>query len=159
MFSDTPSIVAFLASERIIQLILLGLCFFVSWTDLKERRIPNLALLIGFALMLAWRLLWGGEWSWLSAIPFGAVILVFFGGIALIWPASIGMGDVKLLSCAAYALGVGPFFLVLTIASMTALLGATLLLLRDQTSRTHFLPYAPFLSVGLLIWFFSSFWE
>lgn len=145
--------------ERIIQLILLGLCFSVSWTDFKERRIPNLALLIGFMLMLALRLLCGEEWSWLSAIPFVAVVLVFFGGIALVWPASIGMGDVKLLACAAYALGVGPFFLVLTIASMTALLGASLLLLFDQASRTHSLPYAPFLSVGLLSWFVSAFWE
>lgn len=159
MLSFFPLLEVFLTSERIIQLILLGLCFAVSWTDIRERRIPNLALLIGFALMLAVRLLLGKDWSWLSSIPFGAVVLFCFGGIALIWPASLGMGDVKLLSCAAYALGVGPFFMVLTITSMTALLGAGILLLRNQTSRTQSLPYAPFVSVGFLLWFVFSHWE
>lgn len=146
-------------AERIIQLILLGLCFFVSWTDIRERRIPNRALLTGFVLVLAIRLMWGKDSSWLAAIPFAAVVLFFFGGIALIWPTSVGMGDVKLLFCTAYALGVEPFFLVLTTASMTAMLCASILLLGSRARPIRSLPYAPFVSVALLCWFVLSFWE
>jgi Flp pilus assembly protein protease CpaA len=143
-------------SERIIQLVLLALCLFVSWTDIRSRRIPNLTLLIGFLLVLVLRLLYGEGWTWTAELPLAAAVLLFFGMIALIWPAAVGMGDVKMLAFVAYGIGFTPFVHVLTVASLLAFLYSIYLILRQKANYTYTLPYAPFLSMGLVLWIFST---
>lgn len=96
------------------------ICLFVAWSDVRQMRIPNLAVL---ALLLVYVVvgvatipfqIWA--WSWLNF----AVILVF--GILLNMTGGFGAGDAKFMAAMApyVALGDLRLFLVLLSASVIA---------------------------------------
>ena len=134
----------------IVQLVLLGCCLHASWTDLRFRKIPNRTVLFGFVTISLLHLATGGVSHLLAQLLFAALPLLVFGLASLIWPAGIGMGDVKLLALVCFALGLRPFAMVLTLASLSALFFACGMLLRKRASRGSSLPFAPFLTLGLL---------
>lgn len=81
----------------------------ISIVDLREKRIPNRMLLVAapvVAVLLTGGLLLGGEPARLLAVPAGAAAMfVLYFLIALIAPAAMGMGDVKLATLLGGALG------------------------------------------------------
>jgi leader peptidase (prepilin peptidase)/N-methyltransferase len=119
--------------------------------DRRRRIIPNrltgpgalLALALGLALDPGGeprRLLWAG-----MAAGF---LLVF----ALISPAGMGMGDVKLLAVIGLALG-PPVFAALMIALLGNVLTAALLAARRgvRAARRTLLPFGPYLAAGAIL--------
>jgi leader peptidase (prepilin peptidase)/N-methyltransferase len=119
--------------------------------DLRRRIIPNrltgpgalLAVALGLALDP------GGEprrllWAALAA----GFLLVF----ALISPAGMGMGDVKLLGVMGLALG-PPVFAALMIALLANVLTAAWLAARHgvRAARRTLLPFGPYLAAGAIL--------
>lgn len=139
-------------SVHIHWLLLVGICFYLSWTDMRQRRIPNIVLLVsGIFTGLFGAILWGWE-QWMEHLFLTGGILLAFGLIAWHRPALIGMGDVKLLGLLGFALGMRGFVLTMTWAcAMAFLVCLILLLLKRIDSRTP-IPFAPFLTVGLLVY-------
>ncbi|RAT96185.1 A24 family peptidase [Brevibacillus sp. Leaf182] len=131
--------------------ILFGLCLYLSWVDFRHRRIPNLALGAGFVLISFMEYVLSSPMEWLMAGFFAILSLLMFGWISWHRPLALGMGDVKLFALVCYGLGVRDFVVVLTIASMAALLVSLILLLIRKVSITCEVPFAPFVTIGIAV--------
>ncbi len=136
--------------QLLVHLLFVGICLYVAWTDLRERRIPNDALLFGFLFTTLLALLFPEAFSWsMHALPAIAFTLGFVL-LSLWWPAALGMGDAKLLGLLVYGLGFQAFLSVFTLACTFAFLTALLLLSCKKIKAGGTLPYAPFVAVGML---------
>lgn len=129
----------------------------VTVTDLAERRIPNrivaTAYLLGLGL-LAVASVESGMWWALARAAIGAVLLAgFYLALGLVFPAGMGLGDVK---------WAGVIGLYLTYLSWTTLPTATLaafgiaavVVLANRSTksgRQMTLPMAPFMTAGTLL--------
>lgn len=138
--------------EIITRVVLFFLCLFVTWTDLRERRIPNWSLLGCMIILFAMRFFFGTPGSWLYPLPVAAAVLFSFAALAWRWPEALGMGDVKLFACFAYGLGGADFVWIFTAASLLALLYAIAVFLVKRKKAPRFLPFAPFLFAGYACW-------
>lgn len=119
----------------------------LSAIDVEERRIPNRIVLPAAVVMLALQIALepgrAAEWT-LAALGAGALFLVF----ALVHPAGLGMGDVKLALLLGAALG-GGVPAALALGSLLAgLFGLAILLRNGTAARRAAVPFAPFLAVG-----------
>ncbi len=125
----------------------------VTLTDLEYRLIPNRVVLPAFALVLALMAAAEPSLEWpLAALAAAGALLV----PALLYPAGMGMGDVKLalLMGAALGRGVGTALLVgLLAASLPALV---ILARRGWAGRKAAIPFGPFLAVGSLVALFAG---
>ncbi len=121
----------------------------LSVIDIETRRLPNVIVLPTAALVLAARLLTApDEWAtWLGA-GLGAFACFFL--LALVYPAGMGMGDVKLVLLLGFALGsaVLPALMVGTLAA--ALAGAAMLAREGRDARRRTIPFGPFLAFGAI---------
>jgi leader peptidase (prepilin peptidase)/N-methyltransferase len=146
----SPALPAFLAVAA------LGVA--LAYVDLREHRLPDrlvAAALAAAGLLLALAAALTGDWAayaraWLAAV------LMFLGylGLAVLRPADLGMGDVKLAGVLGLMLGwlgwssavVGAFlgFLFGGLAGM-------LLLLIGRASRRTPIPFGPFMLLGALV--------
>lgn len=137
------------------QLWLVGLAVVLTVTDLRHRRLPNAVLLPGGVVLAALMvlgavaehralLLWG-------ALGGAAGLFAVFLLAALISPAGIGMGDVKLAGVLGLVLGPAGFgtvlLAVLVAFAVHAVLAVALLATR-QVSRGTGLPFGPALLLG-----------
>lgn len=132
------------------------LCVHLSFFDLRCRRIPNRSLVAGFMLLMTLALALCPEWPWPSHLLSALFFLAFFGAIAWLWPAAVGMGDVKLAVLLCFVLGFRPFVFLLTTASLAALFVSLIFVLGRRTGPDFTLPFAPFLTAGLLLWILFS---
>jgi leader peptidase (prepilin peptidase)/N-methyltransferase len=121
----------------------------LSVIDFNSHRLPNRIVLPSAALVLAARLASAPEhWkAWLGA-SLGA--FACFLVLALIYPAGLGMGDVKLALLLGAALGgaVLPALLVGTLAAGVA--GLVVLARQGVGARRQALPFGPFLAFGAI---------
>lgn len=119
----------------------------VAAADLRERRIPNTAVAAGLALALcgAWS---RGEATLVDALLGGALGVLTFGGVWLIFRGRLGMGDVKFASVVGAFCGSAGFFLAVFVAASLGLLAALALIAMDRRNVRARIPFAPFLSVG-----------
>ncbi|MBY0089121.1 A24 family peptidase [Brevibacillus sp. M2.1A] len=131
--------------------ILFVLCLYLSWVDFHHRRIPNRALVAGFVLISFFEFVLFSPMEWLMAGLFSILCLLVFGGISWYRPLALGMGDVKLFALVCYGIGVRDFVLVLTVASLAALLVSLVLLLIRKGSIKCEVPFAPFVTIGLAV--------
>ncbi|EJL23130.1 A24 family peptidase [Brevibacillus sp. BC25] len=131
--------------------ILFGLCLYLSWVDFRHRRIPNLALGVGFVLISIMKYVLSSQREWLMAGLFAILCLLVFGWISWHRPRALGMGDVKLLALVCYGLGVHDFVVVLTVASLAAMLVSLVLILIRKVSIKCEVPFAPFVTIGLAV--------
>lgn len=123
----------------------------VTVTDLERRIIPNRVIVPALAAALVVQTIRepGIEWI-LSALLAGGVFL----GLALVYPAGLGMGDVKLVAFLGAWLG-WDVFVALFVGSLLGMLPALVLLLRPGgAGRKESLPYGPFLAVGGVVCLF-----
>jgi leader peptidase (prepilin peptidase) / N-methyltransferase len=117
----------------------------VTVTDLERRIIPNRIVLPALAAALIVQTIREPSVEWIvSAAGAGAFFLV----MASVYPAGLGMGDVKLAAFLGAWLGwdvvVGLF-----IGSLLGALAAVVVLARaGKGGRKVMLPYGPFLAVG-----------
>ncbi|TKI56442.1 prepilin peptidase [Brevibacillus antibioticus] len=136
--------------------ILFLLCLYLSWVDFRHKRIPNRALVAGFVLISFLEFVLSSPMEWLMAGFFTILCLLVFGWISWHRPLTLGMGDVKLFALVCYGLGVRDFILVLTIASLAALLVSLVLLLIRKVSIKCEVPFAPFVTIGLAVVLYVS---
>ena len=134
-------------------------CFaiYLSMVDLKEMRIPNRILAIGLLVTvttMSGAALYLGEMNrLLSALGGGLLSTVIFFMIHLVRPSGLGMGDVKFagligatLSWISFPSGLIGLAIAFFISSLFSL---TLLITRRPLDRL--IPFAPFMSMGLVI--------
>lgn len=127
-------------------LVLIGL----SAVDLEQRRLPNAVVLPAAAVVLAARLAsQPAHWRlWLAATLLPALAFLI---LALVYPAGLGMGDVKLTLLVGSTLG-GSVLVGLLLGSLAAAAAGVLLLLREGASaRRRTLPLGPFLASGAIL--------
>ena len=126
-----------------------GVLVVLSVIDIESHRLPNRIVIPAAAIVLAARLVTAPEhWqAWLGA---GLGAFALFLAFALIYPAGLGMGDVKLALLLGFALGgaVLPALLVGTLAGGAA--GIVLLAREGARARRRVLPFGPFLAFGAI---------
>ncbi|MBG9944298.1 A24 family peptidase [Brevibacillus formosus] len=136
--------------------ILFGLCLYLSWVDLRQKRIPNRALGAGLVLISIMEYVLSSPMEWLMAGFFSILCLLVFGWVSWYRPLALGMGDVKLFALVCYGIGVRDFVVVLTVASLAALLVSLVWLLIRKGSIKSQVPFAPFVTIGLAVLLFMS---
>ena len=117
----------------------------VSVTDLETRRVPNRIVLPSLAVALVVRTTLDPSVEWiLGVLITGGLLFV----LAVIHPAGMGMGDVKLGGFLGAWLGWNGL-LALVLGSFAAFLPAVaIIVVRGKAGRKVALPFAPFLALG-----------
>ena len=146
------------------QLWLLALAVVLTLTDVQHRRLPNVLLLPGGAvlavLLAAGAVVEGRGGDLLGPVLTAAVLFTLFLLAAVVSPSGMGMGDVKLAGVLGLALGLsGPAATVLAVLvafALHAVLAVVLLVTRRAGRRTA-LPFGPALlaGTGLALGWFS----
>lgn len=131
--------------------------------DLGCRRLPNVLVLPSYPIMLA---LLGGASAWQhdgaalarALIGMGALLALYLV-LALIHPAGMGFGDVKLAGVLGAALGYLSYLALVIGAFAGFCLGAVLglaLMLSRRGSRKSAIPFGPFMIAGALLAVFAA---
>jgi leader peptidase (prepilin peptidase) / N-methyltransferase len=121
----------------------------LSAIDIEERRLPNQIVLPAAVAVLSARLLTEpGHWRlWLAATVLPALAFLV---LALVYPAGLGMGDVKLTLLLGATLG-GAVLVGLVLGTLAAAaFGVALLLRHGPAARRLGLPFGPFLTFGAI---------
>lgn len=117
----------------------------VSVTDLERRIVPNRIIVPALAVALVVQTIREPSLEWLvAALGAGAFFLVF----ALIYPAGLGMGDVKLAAFLGAWLGRDVVVALFAGSVLAAIPAIGVLLVRGSAGRKVGLPFAPFLAAG-----------
>jgi leader peptidase (prepilin peptidase)/N-methyltransferase len=124
----------------------------VTAADLAYRLIPNRVVLPASAVVLALMTASDGSPEWaLAALAAGGGLFA----VALIYPAGMGMGDVKLAFLMGAALG-RSVLPALMLAMLLAVIPAIALLVRHgRAGRTMGIPFGPFLALGSVVVLFA----
>jgi leader peptidase (prepilin peptidase)/N-methyltransferase len=136
--------------ETLVVIFVISVLVVISRHDLERRIIPNRIVVPAWiAVILAQLALYPEHWvEWLAA-SFGAGL--FFLVIALVYPAGLGMGDVKLALLIGAAVGwsvVTALFLG-TLAS--GLVAGVTLFKEGSSARKRAIPLGPFLAGGAIV--------
>lgn len=117
--------------------------------DLERRQIPNPIVVPAAAVVLIGRIALDPSrwWVWLAA-SFGAGLAFFV--LALVHPAGLGMGDVKLVLLIGAALGSAVLAGLFLGTVAAAIFGVALIARHGREARRRTLAYAPFLCFGAL---------
>jgi leader peptidase (prepilin peptidase)/N-methyltransferase len=121
----------------------------VSLIDVESRRLPNRIVLPAAALVLVSRLATAPDhWAaWLGAAVGAAAFLFVF---ALVFPAGLGMGDVKLALLLGAALG-SAVLSALLLGTLAGAAAAVVLLVREGLeARRRTMAFGPFLAFGAI---------
>jgi leader peptidase (prepilin peptidase) / N-methyltransferase len=120
----------------------------VTVTDLERRIVPNRIVLPALAVALVVQTLRDPSLEWLlAALGAGGFFLV----LALVYPAGLGMGDVKLAAFLGAWLG-RDVVVALVVGSLLGAVWALAVLVRQGAEgRKATLPYVPALAVGAVV--------
>src|SRR5579864_9271341 len=125
----------------------------VSATDLAYRLIPNRIVIPAAAAVLAAQTAVKPSPEW-SIAAGGAFSLMFL--LAFIYPAGMGMGDVKLALLLGAMLG-RTVPVALMVAALSAMVPAVVLLARHGSkARKMGVPFGPFLALGAVVALFAG---
>lgn len=130
----------------------------LAFIDLDTKRLPNVLTLPSYPILAGLLLipatldgLWG---DYARALLGGLALFTFYLVLALVYPAGMGMGDVKLagvLGMALAWLGWGEWFVGSFLAFLLgAVLGLGLMLLR-RAGRRSAIPFGPFMLGGAFL--------
>jgi leader peptidase (prepilin peptidase) / N-methyltransferase len=122
----------------------------LSAIDLQRRLIPNVIVLPTLVVVLAAQiaLFPDGTLEWVLA-SLGAALFFFIP--LLVYPAGMGMGDVKLAALLGAALGKSVIAAVIIGLFSAAVFGLVVLLREGLGSRKKAIAYGPFLAFGGLL--------
>jgi leader peptidase (prepilin peptidase)/N-methyltransferase len=137
------------AGTEVARVSILGatLCA-LAYSDVTEHRIPNRIVVPASAICAALLFAEGVRVQHLLG-SFALVALML--GLSLAWPASFGMGDVKLALLLVLGLGeVATQALVLGLV-LAAAFGVVLMLRHGRSASMRSVPLAPFLSSGAAV--------
>ena len=139
-------------------LYLSAVCIALAFIDLDTKRLPNALTLPSYPVMAGLLLLPAVAYSdWSSygrALLGGLALFAFYFVLALVYPAGMGMGDVKLsgvLGMGMAWLGWGQWLVGSFLAFVLgAVVGVTLMVLR-RAGRRSAIPFGPFMVAGALL--------
>ena len=119
-------------------------------TDLERRLIPNVVVLPATALVLIAQIAFFPDRTleWILA-SFGAALFFFIP--LLVYPAGLGMGDVKLAALMGAALGKSVAAAILGALLAGAAYAIFVLVREGMSARRKAIPYGPFLAAGGLV--------
>ena len=142
-----------LTFEALIAAVFCWLLVVVTRTDLEQRLIPNTIVLPGAVVVLAARTLDDPSVVWLLAALAAAAFLFVF---VLVYPAGIGMGDVKLALLMGAALG-SSVAVALFVGFAASFVPAVVLLARHgRAALKQGIPLGPFLALGSVVALFAG---
>jgi leader peptidase (prepilin peptidase) / N-methyltransferase len=136
-------------ADGLIAAFTCGVLVVLSVIDIESHRLPNKIVLPSAAIVLVARLATAPE-HWQASLGAGLGAFAFFLVFALIYPAGLGMGDVKLALLLGFALGSAILagLLVGTLAGGAA--GIILLAKNGSEARRRAIPFGPFLAFGAI---------
>lgn len=125
----------------------------VTVTDIERRIVPNRIVVPAFVGFLVVQTIREPGVEWLvAALGAGGFYLV----MALIYPAGLGMGDVKLAAFMGAWLGWNVVVALFAGSMLAALPAIAILLVMGTAGRKVGLPFAPFLAAGGVIALFAG---
>lgn len=119
--------------------------------DIKTREIRNVYWVAIMLLKSAFLILKRDKEELFSSLFGLAVSLLIFVVSYLILKDGIGPGDVKLLTAAAFFLGINLFLRALLMISVISLVFSLFLLATKQATKKTEFPFAPFIVAGTLV--------
>jgi leader peptidase (prepilin peptidase)/N-methyltransferase len=124
----------------------------ISVTDLERRIVPNRIIVPALVVALVIQTIRDPSPEWIvAALAAGGFFLI----AALIYPAGLGMGDVKLAAFLGAWLG-APVIVALFAGTLLAVIPAIFILAtQGRSARKVGIPYAPFLAAGGVV---ALFW-
>lgn len=133
--------------DLLLTLPFVALMTVVSVVDIRERIVPNSAVLFGFLWgLVALAIIDPGQLlgHLLAALIAGGALLI----ISLVYPAGMGMGDVKLTAVIGLYLGsaVAPALLIAFL--LGSVIGIATVIKQGAVARKQAVPFAPFLATG-----------
>ena len=142
-----------LSLEALVDALGCGVLVAVTVTDLERRIVPDRIILPALAVALVVQTARDPSIEWIVAsLAAGGFYLL----AALIYPAGIGMGDVKLAAFLGAWLG-APVIVAIFAASLLAMIPALVIVaMRGRKARKVGIPYAPFLAGGAVIALFCG---
>jgi leader peptidase (prepilin peptidase) / N-methyltransferase len=124
----------------------------VTVTDLERRIVPNRVVLPALAVALVVQTARDPSVEWiLAALGAGGFFLV----AALVYPAGMGMGDVKLAAFLGAWLGSSVVVALFAGSLIACVPSVALLVTQGSRARKVGLPFAPFLAAGAVV---ALFW-
>ncbi len=142
-----------LSLEAVVDALACAVLVAVSVTDLERRIVPNRIVVPAIVVALVVQTVRDPSLEWILA-SVGAGGFYFIA--ALIYPAGIGMGDVKLAAFLGAWLG-AQVIVALFAGSLLAVVPAVAIIAkRGKAGRKVGIPFAPFLAGGAVIALFSG---
>jgi leader peptidase (prepilin peptidase)/N-methyltransferase len=137
-----------ISAEAFVDAIACGVLVAVSVVDLERRIVPNRIIVPALVVALVVQTARDPSVEWIAAsLAAGG----FYFIAALVYPAGLGMGDVKLAAFLGAWLG-APVIVALFAGSILAVLPAVVILVRHgRAGRKVGIPFAPFLAGGAII--------
>lgn len=124
----------------------------ISFIDMKHQIIPDglviSILVLGILHAFYQIFIYGEPWSTFAIGIFAASLPLFLLG--LIFPDSLGGGDVKLMAAAGLLLGWKLILLALFLGNFVALFYVIALFILGKFNRSTPIPFGPFLSMGMV---------
>ena len=138
--------------EALVDIAACAVVVAVTVTDLERRIVPNRIIVPALVVALVVQTGRAPSVEWIAAsLGAGAFFLV----AALVYPAGLGMGDVKMAAFLGAWLG-APVIVALFLGSLFAVVPAIVILARHGSSaRKMGIPFAPFLALGGVV---ALFW-
>jgi leader peptidase (prepilin peptidase)/N-methyltransferase len=122
----------------------------LSVVDFERHILPNRIVLPAAAAVLATQIALAPD-RWVEWIVAAVGASLFFFVLAMINPAGLGMGDVKLALLLGAMLGRDVIFALLLGSIGVAVVGLFLLARHGSAARKRALPFGPFLAAGAVI--------
>lgn len=123
----------------------------ISWKDIKTKTISNGTILILFVSGLIFLFLTMNVSYIIDAVGAAVVVFALMSFASFLSKGSIGMGDVKLLSVVTLYIGSMGIFNMLFLSTLLAGLYSIGLLVFKKAERKSTIPFAPFITLGLLL--------
>ena len=139
--------------EALVDIAACAVLVAVTVTDLERRIVPNRIIVPALVVALVVQTVRDPSVEWIAAsLGAGAFFLV----AALIHPAGLGMGDVKMAAFLGAWLG-APVIVALFLGSLFAVVPAFVILARHgRSARKMGIPFAPFLAAGGVVALFAG---
>lgn len=146
--------------DRVIDFIFYAVLIFISVKDLKEKIIPDIFNLIIILLGIVKIIFLGGDFekSFIGMGVFPIIFILIYGYVSdLLKKDVIGFGDIKLMGAAGFFLeysGIYNLIILYNTIFTAALVCMLPLLLLGKIKRETEIPFAPFISLGIIFWSF-----
>ena len=139
--------------EALVDIAACAVLVAVTVTDLERRIVPNRIIVPALVVALVVQTVRDPSVEWIAAaLGAGGFFLV----AALVYPAGLGMGDVKLAAFLGAWLG-APVVVALFLGSLFAVIPAVVILARHgRAARKMAIPYGPFLAAGGVVALFAG---